>query len=87
MTRPLAIAVAGRGTVSAGTVNLLRVNAEIIAARAGRPITVTAVSARDRSRDRGIPVAGLRLYDDPVALAADPQVEVIDLEARVYWTC
>jgi homoserine dehydrogenase len=77
MTRPLAIAIAGLGTVGAGTVNLLRANADIIAARAGRPIAVTAVSARDRARDRGIPLAGLRWYEDPVALAADPQVEVI----------
>jgi propionyl-CoA synthetase len=45
MTRPLAIAVAGLGTVGAGVVKLLRANADIIAARAGRPIAITAVSA------------------------------------------
>jgi len=77
MNRPLAIAVAGLGTVGAGVVNLLRANAEIIAARAGRPIAVTAVSARDRTRERGVPVSGLRWYDDAAALAADPQVEVV----------
>jgi len=77
MNRPLAIAVAGLGTVGAGVVNVLRANAEIIAARAGRPIAVTAVSARDRSRDRGLPLSGLRWYEDAVALAADPQVEVV----------
>ena len=77
MSRPVCVAVAGLGTVGAGVVNLLRANADIIAARAGRPITVTAVSARDRTRDRGVPVAGLRWYEDPVALAADPQVEVV----------
>ncbi len=77
MTRPLAIAVAGLGTVGAGVVKLLRANADIIAARAGRPIAITAVSARDRNRDRGISLSGLRWYDDPVALAADPQVDVV----------
>ena len=41
--------VAGLGTVGAGVLTLLRQNADIIAARAGRPIAVTAVSARDRS--------------------------------------
>jgi homoserine dehydrogenase len=75
--RPLAVAVAGLGTVGAGVLRLLRDNAEVIAARAGRPIAVTAVSARDRSRDRGVPVSGLRWYDDPVALAADPKVDVV----------
>jgi len=77
MTRPLAIAVAGLGTVGAGVVKLLRANADIIAARAGRPIAITAVSARERNRDRGISLSGLRWYEDPVALAADPQVDVV----------
>ncbi len=77
MTRPLAVAVAGLGTVGAGVLSVLRANAELIAARAGRPIAVTAVSARERSRDRGVSLAGLRWYDDPVAIAADPAVEVV----------
>ncbi|MBY0334556.1 MAG: homoserine dehydrogenase [Acetobacteraceae bacterium] len=76
-TRPLAVAVAGLGTVGTGVLKLLRDNAEIVAARAGRPIAVTAVSARDRARDRGVPLSGLRWYDDPVALAADPKVDVV----------
>ncbi|MBN8889606.1 MAG: homoserine dehydrogenase [Rhodospirillales bacterium 70-18] len=77
MTRPLSVAVAGLGTVGAGVLTMLRANADIIAARAGRPIAVTAVSARDRTRDRGVSLAGLRWYDDPVALAADPAVDVV----------
>ena len=77
MTRPLSVALAGLGTVGAGTLQILRTNAELIAARAGRPIAVTAVAARDRSRDRGIPLDGLRWYDDPVALAHDPAVDVV----------
>jgi len=77
MTRPLSVAVAGLGTVGAGVLNVLRDNADLVAARAGRPIAVTAVSARDRTRDRGVPLGGLRWYDDPVALAADPAVDVV----------
>ena len=77
MTRPLSVGVAGLGTVGGGVLRLLRDNASIIAARAGRPVAVTAVSARDRTRDRGVPTAGLRWYDDPVALAADPTVDVV----------
>src|SRR5450631_2037541 len=77
MTRPLSVAVAGLGTVGGGVLKLLRDNAEIVAARAGRPIAVTAVSARDRSKDRGFPVSGLHWYEDPVALAADPGVDVV----------
>jgi homoserine dehydrogenase len=56
---------------------LLRDNADIVAARAGRAVAVTAVSARDRTRDRGVSLTGLRWYEDAVALAADPAVDVI----------
>ncbi len=77
MTRPLSIGVAGLGTVGVGVLRLLRDNAELVAARAGRPIAVTAVSARDRTRDRGVPTSGLRWYDDPVALAFDPALDVV----------
>ena len=77
MSRPLSVAVAGLGTVGAGVLTLLAQNADIVAARAGRPIAVTAVAARDRARDRGVPLGGLRWFDDPVALAADPAVDVV----------
>lgn len=77
MTKPLAVGVAGLGTVGAGVLTLLRDNAATIAARAGRPIAVTAVSARDRSRDRSVSLAGLRWYEDPTALATDPNVDVV----------
>ncbi len=77
MTRPLAVGVAGLGTVGGGVLRLLRENADLVAARAGRPITVTAVSARDRGRDRGENFSALRWYDDPVALASDPGLDVV----------
>jgi homoserine dehydrogenase len=77
MTRPLSIGIAGLGTVGGGVVAMLRQNADLIAARAGRPIAVTAVSARDRNRDRGVPLTGLRWYEDAVALASDPGVDVV----------
>ncbi len=77
MNPGLRVGIAGLGTVGAGVVRLLAENAEIITARAGRPIVVTAVSARDRARDRGVSLEGLRWHDDPVALASDPEVDVV----------
>ncbi len=73
----LRVGVAGLGVVGAGTVRLLRANAELIAARAGRPVTVVAVCARDRGRDRGIELDGVRWHDDPLALAADSGIDVV----------
>jgi len=77
MTHPISVAIAGLGTVGGGVLKLLRDNADVIAARAGRPIAVTAISARDRTKDRGVALSGLRWYEDPVALAADPSVDVV----------
>lgn len=76
-SKPLRVGIAGLGTVGAGTLSVLRQNAALITARAGRPVVVTAVSARDRTRDRGISVEGLTWHDDPVALATDDQVDVV----------
>ena len=74
---PLRVGLAGLGTVGAGLVRLLAANAGLIARRAGRPIVVVAVSARDRGRDRGIDLTLLRWHDDPVALARDAEVDVV----------
>jgi homoserine dehydrogenase len=77
VTRPLSVGIAGLGTVGGGVLRLLRDNADIVTAHAGRPITVTAVSARDRARDRGVKLDGLRWYQDPVALATDSGVDAV----------
>jgi homoserine dehydrogenase len=74
---PLKIAVAGLGTVGAGTLQLLQHQAELLAARAGRRIIVAAVSARDRRRDRGVELTAARWYEDAAAMAADPEIDVV----------
>jgi len=73
----LRIGIAGLGTVGGGVLRLLQARAELLAQRSGRRIVVAAVSARDRHRDRGVPLDGVRWYDDAVALAADPEVDVV----------
>jgi homoserine dehydrogenase len=77
MNPPLKIAIAGLGTVGGGTVQLLERQAELLAQRAGRRIVIVAVSARDQRRDRGADLSAARWYQDPVAMAADPEIEVI----------
>ena len=75
--RPLSVCIAGLGTVGGGVLRILRDNADIVALHAGRPIAVTAVSARDRMRDRGVKLGGLRWYDNPAGLAGDSGVDVV----------
>ena len=76
MSESLKIAVAGLGTVGAETVRLIHEHGAMIAARCGRPIAVAGVSARDRSKPRPPEVSSLPWFDDPVAMAADPGIDV-----------
>src|ERR1700722_6564180 len=75
--RPLKVGIVGLGTVGSGVMRLLRDNAELITARAGRPVVVTAVSARDRTRDRGVALDGVRWHEAPNSLASDEAVDVV----------
>jgi homoserine dehydrogenase len=74
---PLKIAVAGLGTVGAGTLQLLERQADRLAERAGRRIVVAAVSARHRRRDRGIDLSGIRWVEDAAAMAAIPEIDAV----------
>src|ERR671919_1616360 len=77
MPEPLRLGIAGLGTVGSAVLRLLAQNGSLLAERAGRELVVTAVSARDRERDRGVDLGRLRWYDDPMALAADPEVDLV----------
>ena len=77
MSQPLKVAIAGLGTVGAGTVALLRRNAAQIEHHTGRKIEVVAVSARDRARSRTIDINGVPWHDDPVAMASAPGIDVV----------
>jgi homoserine dehydrogenase len=72
----LKVGVAGVGTVGGGLLRLLAARKGDLAARAGRPIEVVAVSARNRSKKRDADLSGLRFVENPVALAADPAIDV-----------
>ncbi|MCJ2181480.1 homoserine dehydrogenase [Novosphingobium sp. 1949] len=77
MTEPLKIALAGLGTVGTGVVRLIETNADLIARRARRPVRITAVSARDRTKDRGVDLSPYAWVDDPAELAAREDVDVV----------
>ncbi|MEW4467499.1 homoserine dehydrogenase [Parasphingorhabdus sp. JC815] len=79
MTAPLRIALAGLGTVGSGVIRLINENGAMIAQRAGRPISVVAVSARDRNRDRGVDLTPYKWVDDMDALAAEDVDCVVEM--------
>ena len=77
MTQPLRIALAGLGTVGGGVVKLLDANAALIERRAGRTIAIVAVSARDRTRDRGVDLSRFEWVDDAATLSARDDIDVV----------
>ncbi|WP_310534140.1 homoserine dehydrogenase [Novosphingobium sp.] len=77
MAEPLRIALAGLGTVGAGVIRLVEANAALIARRAGRPIQIVAISARDRSKRRSVDITPYTWEDDMVILGERADVDVV----------
>src|SRR5215475_1929854 len=76
MNGELKVGLAGVGTVGSGLLRLLEARKGELAARAGRPIKVTAVSALNRHKNRDCDISRVRFVDDPVALARDTDIDV-----------
>ncbi len=76
MTNPLRLGIAGLGTVGIGVVKIVQTHADLLATRAGRPIEIVAISARSRSKDRGVDLTGYAWEDDPVTLAKRDDIDV-----------
>jgi homoserine dehydrogenase len=73
---PIRLGLAGLGTVGSALARLVERHGDEIAARCGRPVVVTGVAARDRHRDRGFNASRATWFDDPLALARDPDNDV-----------
>ena len=72
----LSLGLAGLGVVGAKTAELLMSQADIWQQKTGKKLTLTAVSARDRTKDRGIDLTGVDFEEDPVALAHRGDIDV-----------
>jgi len=73
----LRLGIAGLGTVGCGVLELLKRNGELIGRRAGRPLHVAAVSARDRRRSRETDVSVHPWRDNPLDLADPADVDAV----------
>lgn len=76
MADALKIGIAGLGTVGSSLVRILGERASELAVTCGRPITITAVSARDKSRDRGVDLSGMQWFDSPADMANSADIDV-----------
>lgn len=68
------VGVIGVGTVGTSVVEILRDNADIIAARAGSEIVVKSGVVRNLTKDRGLDIA---FSTDPDAIVNDPEIDVV----------
>ena len=73
---PLRLGIAGLGTVGIGVVKIIRRQAQLLQDRAGRPVVITAVSARSKGKDRGVDLSAYAWEDDAVELAKRDDVDV-----------
>lgn len=76
MSQSLRIGVAGLGTVGASVVRMIARRREAMLA-SGLDLTVTAVCARDRTRDRGLDLSSVEWFEDPVAMARSGAVDCV----------
>jgi homoserine dehydrogenase len=76
MVKPLRLGIAGLGTVGVGVVKIINAHAALLSARTGREISISAVSARSKSKDRGVDLSGYAWEDDPVSLAVRDDVDI-----------
>ncbi|MDO5613467.1 MAG: homoserine dehydrogenase [Paracoccus sp. (in: a-proteobacteria)] len=73
---PLRLGIAGLGTVGTGVVKIIQRHADLLGNRSGRPLTVSAVSARDRHKNRDFDMSEFGWEDSPVDLAQRDDVDV-----------
>jgi homoserine dehydrogenase len=62
--------------VGIGVVKIVQRHADLLAARSGRAVVITAVSARDRTKNRDADLSDYAWETDPVALATREDVDV-----------
>ena len=76
MAEPLRVGLAGLGTVGSAVASMLARSRAALAERAGRPIELVAYVSKDPPKDRTLDLSKLHKFDDPVALARAPGIDV-----------
>ncbi len=76
MAEALRVGIAGLGTVGASVARVLTEKAAELTRQCGRDVVVSAVSARDRNKDRGVDLGNVLWLDNPVDLASSNNIDV-----------
>lgn len=75
MVAPLKVGIAGLGTVGAEVVRLIESQSRMLSARCGRGIRIVAVTARSKTKKRGLDLKSIDWAKSPLALANDPRID------------
>ena len=76
MSAPLRLGIAGLGTVGIGLVKIIQNHADLLTKRSGQQITISAVSARSKDKDRGVDLSAYAWEDNAVDLAKRDDVDI-----------
>lgn len=76
MADALKIGLAGLGTVGASLARILTTRANELTVTCGRAIEITAVTARDRTKDRGVDLSRVAWFDTPEEMAEKADIDV-----------
>lgn len=75
--KSIKVGLLGIGTVGAGTYKVLKRNQNEISGRAGRPIELAMVAARNLERARRIVDDDVMVVGDPALVVNDPEIDVV----------
>jgi len=75
--KKISIGLCGFGVVGQGVYRHLIERADELAARLGVSLEVSRVAVRDLNKPREVPVPAAIASDDPLAVAADPQIDIV----------
>ena len=77
MAEAFRLGIAGLGAVGAGVVKNIQQHGDVLAARCGRRVEITTVSARDKSKDRGVDLASYDWVDNAEELANSNSIDCV----------
>ena len=76
MTKPLRLGIAGLGTVGVGVIKIIQNKLSLLEARTGKQILISAVTAKSKTKDRGIDLSPYKWETDPASLANREDIDV-----------
>ncbi|HTO07807.1 MAG TPA: homoserine dehydrogenase [Myxococcota bacterium] len=75
--RAMRIGLVGLGTIGTGVVRALASHGDLIAERLGFRLELARIADIDLERDRGVPLAGVRLTKDWREIVNDPDIDLV----------